>query len=106
MNILEKKNYYNTLFDFYGNLLTPKQQEYFKNYYFEDLSLAEIASIHNVSRNAIFDQLKKIYRNLENYEQKLQLYKINQLRNQIYEEYSKLNDDNINKMIAKLRDLE
>ena len=61
MDILEKKNKYNQLFDYYGCLLTQKQQEYFINYYFEDLSLSEIANMFNVSRNAVHDQLNKIY---------------------------------------------
>jgi len=106
MNILEKKNYYNSLFDFYGSLLTPKQQEYFKNYYFEDLSLSEIANIHNVSRNAVFDQLNKIYHILENYEEKLHLYQKNLLRNEIYDEYSKVQNETIKEMITKLKNVE
>ena len=61
MDILDKKNKYNQLFDFYGCLLTEKQQEYFTSYYFDDMSLAEIADEHNISRNAVHDQLKKIY---------------------------------------------
>src|SRR5690554_4703056 len=106
MNILDKKNYFNALFDFYGKLLTSKQQEYFKNYYFEDLSLAEIASIHHVSRNAIFDQLNKIYQILENYEKKLQLHAKSIKRNDIIEEFRKIDNDDIKKMIAKLRNVE
>ena len=61
MDILDNKNKYNQLFDFYGCLLTEKQQEYFTSYYFDDMSLAEIADEHNISRNAVHDQLKKIY---------------------------------------------
>ena len=38
------------LFDFYGELLTEKQREYFDLHYNEDLSLAEIADIGGVSR--------------------------------------------------------
>lgn len=106
MNILEKKNYYNMLFDFYGVLLTSKQQEYFKNYYFDDLSLAEIANIYKVSRNAIFDQLNNIYQILENYEQKLHLIKRNKLRNEILDAFSKIDNEDIKEMIAKLRNVE
>ena len=41
MNLLEKNQHYIILYDFYGNLLTEKQQTYFKCYYFEDLSLGQ-----------------------------------------------------------------
>ena len=50
MDILEKKNKYNHLFDYYGCLLTVKQQEYFTSYYFDDMSLAEIADAYGVSQ--------------------------------------------------------
>lgn len=59
MESFEKKAWYNQLFDLYGDLLTDKQQSYFKLYYFEDYSLQEIAEVFEVSRNAVFDQLKK-----------------------------------------------
>ena len=39
---MKKEIYYNNLFDYYGELLTEKQQEYFKYYYFDNLSLSEI----------------------------------------------------------------
>jgi len=42
-----------TLFDVYGELLSAKQQEYFNLYYFEDLSLGEIAENNGVSRQAV-----------------------------------------------------
>ena len=106
MDILEKKEHYILLFDFYGNLLTDKKQEYFKDYYFDDLTLAEIAENHNVSRNAVFDQLNKIYENLDEYESKLHLLEKYQKINLIYEEAEKLNNSEINKLIQKLKEIE
>ena len=50
--------YLNDLFDIYGELLTEKQRDYFRDYYFDNLSYGEIALKYNVSRNAIFKQLK------------------------------------------------
>ena len=38
------------LFDFYGEVLTPRQKEFFDLYYNEDLSLAEIAENYGISR--------------------------------------------------------
>ena len=61
------------LYDVYHNLLTDKQKMYFEDYYFSDLSLAEIAENYDVSRNAVHDQLKRTVNELENYESKLKL---------------------------------
>ena len=68
---MKKEIYYNNLFDYYGKLLTEKQQEYFKYYYFDNLSLSEIADNLNLSRNAIHKQLKLIEEKLEFYDNKL-----------------------------------
>ena len=43
------------LFDFYGELLTPRQKEFFDLYYNEDLSLAEIAENAGISRQGVRD---------------------------------------------------
>lgn len=64
----------NYLFDFYQSLLTPKQQEYMSMYYLDDLSLVEISELANVSRQAIYDNIKRTETILESYEQKLRLY--------------------------------
>ena len=61
------------LYDIYGALLTEKQGAYFEEYYFEDLSISEIAINHEVSRNAVFDQIKRVNQILEDYEEKLKL---------------------------------
>lgn len=70
---MEKMFYLNDLFDLYGELLTVKQQTYFKEYYFNNLSYGEISEKYDISRNAIFHQLKLIEEKLENYEKKLNL---------------------------------
>lgn len=77
---LEKKQRVNLLMDCYCDLLTEKQQLYLEYYYQEDYSLSEIAEILDVSRNAVFDNLKKAVHSLENYEEKLQLLKKHQER--------------------------
>ena len=61
------------LYDIYKNLLTDKQKSYFEDYYFMDLSLSEIAINNNVSRNAVFDQIKRVDKALLDYEEKLHL---------------------------------
>lgn len=61
------------LADFYGPLLTKKQQNVWDLHYEQDLSLAEIAEIENISRQAIYDLLKRTERILAEYEDKLGL---------------------------------
>ena len=65
--------YLSELYDYYGELLTEKQQEYFEDYYFNNLTLAEIAENNNISRNAIHKQIKDALNKLEIFEEKLQL---------------------------------
>lgn len=69
----EKREEIIRLYDTYQCLLTDKQQAYFEDYYFLDLSIGEIAMNHDVSRNAVFDQLKRVIGILEDYECKLKL---------------------------------
>ncbi len=61
------------LFDFYGKLLTEKQQKYFKHAYFKDESLSEISELFSVSKNAVHDSLKTIIIELNKYEKLLRL---------------------------------
>lgn len=61
------------LYDFYGSLLTSKQQEVMRLYYEHDLSLGEIAVELKISRQAVHDILKRAERSLEAYEAKLGL---------------------------------
>ena len=61
------------LYDIYKNLLTDKQKNYFEDYFYMDLSLSEIASNNEVSRNAVFDQIKRVEKALYDYEEKLHL---------------------------------
>lgn len=62
------------LFDFYQDLLTEKQRDLIKEYYFEDLSLGELAKQHQISRQSVFDTIKKAELKLLDYEEKLQLF--------------------------------
>ncbi len=79
----EKREEIIRLYDTYSSLLTNKQKQYFENYYFDDLSISEIALNYNVSRNAVFDQIKRVISILIDYEEKLlfinKIEKINKL---------------------------
>lgn len=59
------------LYDFYGPLLTPRQQELVQAYFLEDLSLAEIADTDGVSRQAVHDLIKRAEAALHEYEERL-----------------------------------
>lgn len=84
---MEKLIYLNNLYDLYGCLLTKKQQIYFEEYYFNNLSFGEISEKYNISRNASFRQLKIIEEKLYDYEKKLKLFfkksKLNAIINNI-----------------------
>ena len=67
--------YLNDLYDIYGELLDDNKKEYFKLYYFDNLSLSEISEKKMVSRNAVYKQLKSIEEKLNFFESKLNLYK-------------------------------
>ena len=71
---MDNRIYLINLYDYYSELLTLKQKEYFEDYYFDNLSLAEISENENISRNAVHKQLKETIAKLENYEEKLKLY--------------------------------
>lgn len=76
---MEDVIYYNELYDLYGKLLTDKQRKYFEDYYFNNLSLGEMAEEYGVSRNAIFKQIHNVVDKLKDYEEKLNLYKNREL---------------------------
>jgi len=79
MTDLEKRDYLIRLFETYRNVLTSNQQQYFESYYLFDMSLQEIADNYNISRNAVYDQIKNTIKNLENYEEKLHLLKLKEI---------------------------
>lgn len=61
------------LYDFYGELLNDNQKEVFENYVNDNLSLSEIAEERGISRQGVHDMIKRIYRTLSDYEDRLHL---------------------------------
>ena len=96
---MEKEVYLTILFDYYGKLLTEKQQKYFSYYYFDNLSLGEIKDNLNISRNAIHKQLKVIEEKLINYEKVLHIYEKDKKLEKIIE---KIEDKKIKKEIKDI----
>lgn len=70
---LEKMIEVGQLFGVYKNLLTDKQKEIVSLYYEEDYSLGEISENLNVSRQGVYDTLKRAEKVMRDYEQKLHL---------------------------------
>ncbi len=66
--------YLTILYDYYKNLLTEKQCLYFEDYYFDNLSLSEIAANYQVTRSAVNKQINLTVDKLNEYENKLKLY--------------------------------
>lgn len=58
------------LFDFFGDLLTEKQREYFDLYYNEDLSLSEIAGNVGITRQGVRDIIVRAEAQLIDYEER------------------------------------
>ncbi len=83
---IEKTNRMNALFEFYAALLTDKQMNYIELYYADDYSLAEIAEEFNVSRQAVYDNIKRTEKILEDYKMKLHMYSDYIVRSQIFDE--------------------
>lgn len=102
----------NYLFDFYQSLLTDKQRNYLERYYLLDESLSEIAETFNVSRQAVYDNIRRTDELLEDYETRLGLYEKfeqrQQIINSIQTELAKatINKDKINQYIEALQKIE
>lgn len=76
---MSDRDYIVMLYDFYGELFNNKQRNYFEEYYFNNLSLSEIANNLGVSRNAIHKVIQGLEEKLKFYEEKLGLYKKNRI---------------------------
>ncbi|ABS22734.1 putative DNA-binding protein [Bacillus cytotoxicus] len=107
--MLEKTTRMNYLFDFYQSLLTQKQRSYMSLYYLDDLSLGEIAEEFDVSRQAVYDNIKRTEAMLEEYEEKLMLLHKFQARQQLVAELKQLinEEEHVNdKMKQVVEDIE
>ena len=86
---MDKQDKLILLFDYYGDLLSESQKNYFESYYFDNLSLSEIGENYNVSRNAVSKDLKLASEKLNNYEDKLKIIS---------------RDDKLRKLASKIED--
>ena len=56
------------LYDFYGELLTKRQQQIYESVVLEDYSLSEVAEELNISRQGVHDMIRRCDKALEGYE--------------------------------------
>ena len=94
-----KREYLIILYDYYGELLKEETKKFFEDYYFDNLSLGEIADNNNISRNAIHKHIKSAEEKLVFYEEKLKLYEKDKI---IKEKINAINDEKIKKIIQSV----
>ncbi len=83
------------LYDFYGALLKEKQRNIFEAYILDDYGLSEIARFEDTSRQAVYETIKRVNKQLDEYEKKLGLV----------ERFEKQKDA-IRQIIAQMENLE
>ena len=96
---MEDREYLIILYDYYGELLNEMQRKYFEDYYFDNLSLAEISENDGKSRNAIHKCIKSSSSKLYEYEDKLKLYEKSKKLDNIIE---RIEDEEIKELLKEL----
>lgn len=111
--MLEKTTRFLLLYDFYQDLLTDKQKQYAELYFEDDLSLGEIAEEFGISRQAVYEHIKRAEVLLEEYETKLQLLAKHEERLKVLDDIENIlanhkidNIDELTNKITHLRRLE
>ena len=66
----ENRRTQSMLLDFYGELLTDKQRECFDLHYNEDLSLSEISEQLGISRQGVWDNIRRAEASMQEIEEK------------------------------------
>ncbi len=94
---------YTYYFDVYQDLLNEKEITYFKDYYFHNLSLQEIAENSKVSRNAVHKRLKSAVQKLLAYEKTLKLVEKNNALDSLLDDIETLSYEEIKKQLEKIR---
>ena len=91
------------LFDVYSTVLTKKQQEIFNFYVLNDLSLAEVSAISNISRQAVKDSLDKAVNSMQKLENNLQvLARFDKIKKELKIIESQVENPNLKNRITKL----
>ena len=90
------------LFDFYGDMHTDRQKEFYDLYYNEDLSLSEIAENYGISRQGVRDVIVRAEATLTELEDKTDIIKrFHKMQEQLagmgllVDDVAKLNEESI-----------
>lgn len=89
------------LLDYYAAILSPRQREVLELYYYDDLSLAEIAENLGITRQGVRDAVKHGEEALESFENALGLMKKSKMIAGSAEEIARLTDDEHIKQLAR-----
>lgn len=101
-NIIERGR----LYDYYGGLLTEHQRQIYEAVVYDDMSLAEIAAEHDISRQGVHDLIKRCDKQLARYEETLGLIKRDRSVDDKLNEIVKLSDNKkINNIIEQIKDM-
>lgn len=88
--MLDKTTRFILLYDFYQDLLTEKQRQYAELYFEDDLSLSEIAEEFGITRQAVYEHIKRSGLLLDEYESKLKLLDKYEKRKKILDDFDGL----------------
>lgn len=84
--MLDQINRINMLYDIYAPLLTERQQEVLQLYFSDNYSLGEIALEYGISRQAIYDLIRRALASIERFEHKLGLYRLFENQQKLFTE--------------------
>lgn len=91
------------LFDFYGELLTDRQREIFEEAVLNDYSLSEIAEERGISRQGVFDLVRRAGKTLEGYEEKLRLVRrFLEIRRKVEQIQERTEDEEIRALASQI----
>lgn len=101
--MLNNREHYILLLDYYGELLTNHQIEILNEYLNEDLSMNEIADNYKISKSAVQDLIKRSFNQLEDYDKAVQMIKKDEKLDLILDEMEKENNPVLDKYIKKIK---
>lgn len=103
---LQEKVHLTLLYDFYGELLKDHKKQIFEDYILNDLSLGEIAGEQGISRQGVYDIVKRCSRQLLECEEKLGLARkfksTRQIAEEIYSLALKLKDSSNQEQLYRI----